>query len=88
MDPEILKYALNWGFPAVLIFYGIWFFQTQAWPNFVKHLDKVGEMIDAFTATKENGAKTFEVVTRIDGHVEELLARVPKRNESREREAS
>ena len=83
MDPEILKYLLNWGFPAVLIGYGLWFFKTEAWPKFVTHLDKLHEMIDVFTAAKEVNHKTFETVSRIDGNVEELLHRIPQRDSQR-----
>lgn len=74
MDPELIKAALNWGFPALLIFYAIWFFQTQAWPKFIAHLDKIGEMIDGFTETKTK-------VTNIDNNVTDLMVRIPQRVE-------
>lgn len=86
MPPEMWTLIGNMGLPAILIMWGVWFFQTQAWPKFTSHLDKVGEMVDAMKITaaetlmtKDAATNAKDAATRAAEGVEELLIRIPAR---------
>lgn len=81
MPPETWTALLgNMGLPAIIIGWGAWFFQTQVWPKFTSHLDKVGELVDSVRVIATNDISTRERVDRIDGGVQELLVRIPQRS--------
>lgn len=79
MPPEMYTLIGNMGLPAVLIVWGAWFFQTQAWPKFTTHLDKVGELVDSVKVIAVNDVDTKTKIDRIDDGVQDLLVRIPQR---------
>lgn len=88
MPPEFWSLVGTHGLATMLVLWGVWFIQTNVWPTFKEHLSVIGDMVKALATVAENTTKTYNVSVETHKMGEELLARVPQRDVSREREAS
>lgn len=84
MPPEVWTFAMNSGFPALIVVYGIFIFHTAILPELKAHFTSVAQMTEAIKQTASNGVDHKNEIAKVEGKVDELLVRIPQRSHDRE----
>ena len=79
MPQEVWTFAMNSGFPALLVVYGIFIFHTAILPELKAHFTSVAQMTEAIKTTATDTKTTLAKTEIIHDGVNEILARIPQR---------
>lgn len=78
MPQEVWTFAMNSGFPALIVVYGIFIFHTAILPELKAHFNTVAQMTEAIKTSSSTGTETKVVIEKVKDGVDELLIRSRK----------